>query len=75
MPEAGFLQKISDSLFFGANYNNKNIFCIEVTLLGLPMHFVYIIVSVPHPDHYYVGLTGSQAAAQDKHPQPPVAAF
>ncbi|MBV8099572.1 MAG: GIY-YIG nuclease family protein [Verrucomicrobia bacterium] len=21
------------------------------------MHFVYIIVSVPHPDHYYVGLT------------------
>jgi len=21
------------------------------------MHFVYIIVSVPHPDRYYVGLT------------------
>ena len=21
------------------------------------MHFVYIIVSIPHPDRYYVGLT------------------
>ena len=30
---------------------------VNVILLVSSMHFVYIIVSVPDPDRYYVGLT------------------
>jgi hypothetical protein len=52
-----------------AKYNNINTLCIFKAANKPTVHFVYIIVSVPRPDRYYVGLTKSVRQRVGQHNQ------